>query len=120
MQQREKEIETNKDFTYEVEINKPRQVDISGQGKYTTTCLKCNFTCHKNCAYANDNDKHRCGAMDSSGNCTVCSDHCCWNEHKNLPFVWVYETVKETRTSEDLKEKYDIAKKGQGQGQGHA
>ena len=112
MQQREKEIETNKDFTYEVEFNKPRQVDISGEGRYTTTCLKCNFTCHNDCSFADDNDKYNCCAMNNSGDCTVCSGHCYWNEHKNLPFVWVYETVKETRTSEDLKRKYDIAKKG--------
>ena len=112
MQQREKEIETNKEFTYTVEIDKPRQEDVSGKGVHTTTCLKCNFTCHNSCAYADDDDKLHCCAMGSNGYCTVCPGHCYWNEHKNLPFLWVYERVVETRTSEDLKKKYETAKEG--------
>ena len=112
MQQREMKIETNKEFTYEVEIDKPRKVDISGQGIYTTTCLKCNFTCHADCAYADDGDKYQCCAMDSSKYCTVCPGHCYWNEHKNLPYLIEFDTVIETRTSEDLKKKYETAQKG--------
>lgn len=112
MHQREMEIETNKQFTYTVEVDQPRKIDISGQGIYTTTCLKCNFTCHFKCKYADDEDKYRCSAMDSSQFCKVCPGHCYWREHKNLPYLIQFETVVETRTSEDLKKKYETAQKG--------
>ena len=110
LQHRESEIETNKEFTYTVEINKPSQVDISGRGIHTTTCLKCNFTCH-NCIYSNDNEKASCCAM-RDGSCVVCSKKCHWTEHKNLPYVWEFEKIVETRTSEDLKRKYESATEG--------
>ena len=112
MQQREMEIETNKEFTYDVEIDIPRKIDISGQGRYTTTCLKCNFTCHADCSRADDGDKYKCCAMDSSKYCKVCPGHCYWDQHKNLPYLIEFETVIETRTSEDLKKKYETAQKG--------
>ena len=111
LQHRESEIETNKEFTYTVEINKPRQVDISGRGIHTTTCLKCNFTCHNDCAYSDDNEKARCCAM-RDGSCVVCPKKCHWTEHKNLPCVWEFEKIVETRTSEDLKRKYESATEG--------
>ena len=111
LQHRESEIETSKEFTYTVEVNKPHQVDISGEGKHTTTCIKCNFTCHNECAYSDDNDKVKCCAM-SGDNCVVCPKKCHWTEHKNLPYVWEFKKVVETRTSEDLKRKYESAKEG--------
>lgn len=112
MQQREKEIETNKEFTYTIRVDKPRKVDISGQGRHTTTCLKCNFTCHNSCAYSDNDDKHSCCAMGSNGYCKVCPGQCYWREHKNLPYLIEFDTVEETRTSEDLKKKYETAKEG--------
>ena len=112
MQQREKEIETHKEFTYTVTVDKLRKVDISGQGRYTTTCLKCNFTCHRDCIYADDNEKHRCSAMNWIWFCRVCPGKCFWREHKNLPYLIEFESVVETRTSEDLRRKYETAQKG--------
>ena len=112
LRQHETEIEQNKSFTFSVEVPKARKKDLTGKGQYTTTCLRCNFTCHPDCAYANDDDKQSCCAMDRSGYCTVCTDHCYWTSHSNLPYIFEYETVTETRTSEDLKKKYEVAKSG--------
>ncbi|XP_068700890.1 uncharacterized protein [Montipora foliosa] len=112
MQQREKEIETNKEFTYTVSVDKPRKVDISGKGIHTTTCLKCNFTCHNSCSFADDDDKYLCCAMNQDGSCEVCPGHCHWKDHKNIPYLIEFETVEETRTSEDLKKKYETATEG--------
>ncbi|XP_022796004.1 uncharacterized protein LOC111334512 [Stylophora pistillata] len=92
LRQREAEIEQNKEFTYEVNITKPKRIDLSGTGRHTTTCLRCNYTCHENCAYADDNDKRKCCAIDRRGYCTVCTQHCVWKEHKNLPYNYEYET----------------------------
>ena len=113
LQQRNSEIESNKEFTYTVQITKPRKVDLSGKEVFTTSCLRCNSTCHVGCDYADDNEKAKCCAMDkSSGNCEICPQQCHWTCHKNLSFYYVYDIVLEERTSEDLKKKYESAKKG--------
>ena len=110
LQQREAEIEHNKEFKYEIEVQKHRKVSIE-KGRHVTNCLHCNFTCHPNCAYANDEDKFKCSAM-NDGYCQVCPDGCKWDIHNNTPYTFEYYSEKETRTSEDLKAKYDMAISG--------
>ena len=51
------DLENNKDFVIEVDEFYTEQIDLSGKGIYTTTCLKCNFTCHNDCSYSEDSDK---------------------------------------------------------------
>ncbi len=104
-----KEIEASKEFTYTVQVSKPRQIDLSGTGKFTLTCLSCNSTCYENCPFDDNEDKQNCDPFGTDGNCKVCSGHCHWSSHKSLPYVIEYETVDETRTSEDLKMRYDKA-----------
>lgn len=111
------DIETNKSFTYTVEISKPYEENLRGSGIYTTTCLRCNFTCHESCVFANDDDKSHCCAM-KHGSCTVCKGHCHWSHHKNLPYIIRYKKDTETRTSEDLKSKYETALSGKTKTQG--
>ena len=83
LQHHVKEIETNKDFTYEVEVTKPRYVSLQGTGTHTTTCLKCNYTCHQDCKIADDCQKRRCWAMDkATGDCRICTLNCIWSDHK--------------------------------------
>ncbi len=109
LQQREKEIETNKDFTYTVDVTKPSYFNLEGTGRHTTTCGPCHSTCHTNCIFIDDAMKYYCWAMDEGGNCRVCPRKCAWSEHKNVPYLIQYITIKETRTLEDLKKKYNIA-----------
>ena len=105
-------IEQNKDFIIKVTVPKQRKVDTP-PGRYTTNCLSCNYTCHDNCAYANNEDKKHCCAMDGSGNCKVCPNNCVWSKHVNNPYIFeLYEDV-EVRTSEELKDRYDTAKEGE-------
>ena len=111
LQQREKEIETNKDFTYTVDVTKPVYKDLKGTGQHTTTCGACHTTCHTNCKVADDARKRKCSAMDKSGNCRICPRNCKWSEHRNLPFLIKYVTTTETRTAEHLKQKYHRAVK---------
>ena len=113
------EIETNKDFTYEVVVTKPNYVDLKGTGKHTTTCLKCNYTCHQNCKIADDCEKRNCCAMDqTTGKCTICTSKCIWSDHKNLPYIIEYESVVEIRTSADLQMKYETAVSGKSKVEG--
>ena len=112
LQQREKEIETNKDFTYTVDVIKPDYTDLRGTGQHTTTCGPCHTTCHTNCKIADDTWKYNCWAMDNSGNCRICPRNCKWSEHSNLPYLIKYVTITETRTLKHLKQKYHKAVKG--------
>ena len=119
LQHHVKEIETNKDFTYEVEVTKPRYVSLQGTGRHTTTCLKCNYTCHQDCQIADDCNKRGCWAMDkTTGDCRICTLNCIWSDHKNLPYLIEYETVTETRTSDDLQAKYETALSGKSKVEG--
>ena len=93
LRQYETEIEQNKSFRYSVEVTKAKKKDLSGTGQFTTTCLRCHFTCHQDCVYANDDDKESCCAIDKNGYCTVCTDHCHRHEHSNVAYIFEYETV---------------------------
>ena len=112
LKKHEADIETNKSFTYPVEITVPVEIRLEGTGRHTTTCLRCNFTCHKDCKIANDDKKFECCAMDDDGNCQICPQNCEWSEHRNLPYVIEYKQERQTRTSDDLKRKYETALSG--------
>ena len=77
----EKDVKDSEKYTKEIYINKTRKIDLP-QGKHTTTCLTCNFTCHKNCYIADNKEKMYCAAMEN-GKCIKCSAKCSWVMHKN-------------------------------------
>ena len=110
LKQHETEIMSNKNFEYEVEVNKHEKVPLNRV--HTTNCPNCCFTCHKSCVYSNNADKESCCAMDKEGYCTVCPDHCHWKTHENTPFYYQYfdEVIKVKRTHQNLKERYFNAK----------
>uniref|UniRef100_A0A8C5PWZ3 Fibronectin type-III domain-containing protein n=1 Tax=Leptobrachium leishanense TaxID=445787 RepID=A0A8C5PWZ3_9ANUR len=101
-------MKANKDFEYEINVTVPVQEEVP-HGLFITNCQQCHFTCHDNCAYADDKDKIHCSAM-SNGNCTVCPNHCIWNVHFNQKYKWKYVNRKEKRTYEDLKKKFEEAR----------
>lgn len=109
LEKREAEIAANRDFTYKVTISKSRKVDVRS-GIYVTNCLTCNYTCHDNCCYSNDKDKHRCSAMDGGGEnsakCRVCPNKCFWRQHVNNPYYFEWYEETEIRKSEDLEKKF--------------
>ena len=108
LSQHKADVQANRNFTYTVEEPLIKQVDISGQGIHVTNCLRCNFTCHENCAFADDRDKIRCIAM-KNGSCTVCTGKCRWDVHKNNPFRFEFSKRTVTRTYDNLKKRYESA-----------
>ncbi|XP_049454443.1 uncharacterized protein LOC125902267 isoform X1 [Epinephelus fuscoguttatus] len=106
LKEHEAEISRNENFEFEVTVMMPVQKDISGSGNYITNCQQCHFTCHYPCAYSNDADKARCGAMGPDGKCRQCPGKCNWNVHFNQKYKWEYKEVTEKRTVTELKEKY--------------
>ncbi|XP_050798398.1 uncharacterized protein LOC127045810 [Gopherus flavomarginatus] len=109
LEQHRGDMEANKDFEYEVERTEAVKEDISGTGVFITNCQVCHFTCHGNCAFANDKDKYYCSAMNGSGNCRICPGKCVWNIHFNQKYKWRYEVKKEKKTYAELQEKYKKA-----------
>ena len=106
LQAHQREIEANKEFTFKVTVTKPVHVSLKGTGQHTTTCIKCQSTCHKNCKIADERKKFNCSAMGEEGKCRICPLACIWSDHKNFPYLIKYEVSTETGTLESLKEKY--------------
>ena len=121
LQQREAEIASNKDFTYTIKVTKQKKVDLP-TGRYVTNCLTCNFTCHENCAYADNEDKFMCAAMDGRGiqdaACCICPQKCFWQNHVNNPYRFELYTEDEVKTSQELKDKYQTAMQGKNKVEG--
>ena len=102
----------NKDFTYTVEEDYIFKHELN-PGTYVTNCITCNFTCHLPCGTPDDGEKYKCSAMDGGGQsnarCTVCNGRCSWEQHKSMQYYFTTERKQVTRTSEDLKRRYQDA-----------
>ena len=106
VEKNKKKIMDNKNFTYKVKVTKFRKKDLK-PGIYTTNCMTCNRTCHKNCAYSDDNEKRYCCAIDNNtGKCKRCEKNCDWTYHKNLPYIFEYYEVEEVKEYENLKKDF--------------
>ena len=102
----------NKTRNFKIKTKRPQIIkeDLS-PGIHTTTCLTCNFICHSNCSYPNNEDKINCYAIKKEY-CTVCPKKCHWQEHKNVPYIIKYTEIEVEETVEELKKKYyDSTKK---------
>lgn len=110
---KDSDVLANKDFQYKVKVTKQRKKDLKC-GTYVTNCLVCNFTCHFPCGIPNDYNKCYCAAMDDGGpnnaKCNVCPRKCGWQHHVNNEYYFEIYEEEETRTSEDLLKRYNVAK----------
>ena len=110
LKQHEADLMANEDFTYEVDEHKSRTIPLE-LNKCATICIICSFTCHKYCTL-HSNSKRGCKAIDRDGNCRVCPRKCPHKGHVNADYYIEYYTESVTRTSEDLKKRYETAKTG--------
>ncbi|WAR16464.1 hypothetical protein MAR_031058 [Mya arenaria] len=108
IEENKSQIRANKDFEIKVKTKRPVHKDLP-PNKHTTNCRNCNLTCHESCIYGNDEDKAKCSAMGSDGNCTHCSKKCHWSKHTNSPYIVTNEYVTEIQTVEEMKQKYKTA-----------
>uniref|UniRef100_A0A672M0Z6 Uncharacterized LOC107575000 n=1 Tax=Sinocyclocheilus grahami TaxID=75366 RepID=A0A672M0Z6_SINGR len=107
LEQHKAEMDANKDFEYEFEINDPKQIE-NKTSSFLTNCQTCHFTCHDACVYANDSDKYKCCAM-KDGKCQVCPGKCAWNVHFNQKYKWTYVKEKRKGTYQGLKKRFEAA-----------
>ena len=108
LQANKDKADANKDFKIPDTVVE-RQNEPVPNGKYTTYCVICVHTCHKNCSIPDDNQKMRCSAM-RDGRCKICKNKCKWDEHKNHPYIIKYVTKTVYRTKKEMAEKYNMAK----------
>ena len=107
------DIEANKEFEYTIDEDHDERIPITNE--FVTNCLKCNFTCHYPCGIVHDEEKHGCAAMRGSGEsaqCGACPGHCHWRDHYNKNYRIITVKKKVTKTSNDLKNKYNSAIEG--------
>ncbi|XP_062379617.1 uncharacterized protein si:ch73-170d6.2 [Sardina pilchardus] len=107
LENHETHIKENKDFEFEVEVEKSEKIDIPS-GKFITNCHGCNFTCHYPCGIPKDENKRGCAAM-KYGICKVCPGKCVWSVHFNMTYKWDTKRITEKRTYQELKSKYEAA-----------
>ena len=113
LKKHEAQLRLNQEFTYTIEITKQRKVDLDA-GQHV---LNCNCTCHYPCFIPKDEEKHSCAAMGvkrhtHEAQCTVCPGKCYWNMHVNNPYRFELYQDRETKTSEDLKQRFHDARGG--------
>ena len=110
MEQHKADIAANKNFKYKVKELRIVKHETR-QGQYVTNCTKCNFTCHRDCVYAANEDKRYCCAM-SGEHCKVCKQKCHWSSHVNNPFWFEAQEVTVEKTYDELKKRYEAALSG--------
>ncbi|XP_063003633.1 uncharacterized protein LOC134413381 [Elgaria multicarinata webbii] len=104
------DVAANQHFEYEVVKTVPVKEEISGSGSYAVNCTICQFTCHYPCGSPGDADRPGCAALNpNSGSCAVCPGQCAWEAHLKEKFRFQYKVVKEKKTYEELKQKYEKA-----------
>ena len=105
------DVESNKDFKEMREEVMMNKIPLPGNTN-TTTCLTCNYTCHKRCTRGNDEDKMLCCVMDANKgppSCRYCTNRCPWDKHKNMPYIIEYSTIEKEVTIDDIKRRYEKA-----------
>ena len=102
----EADIERNKNFEYQTyeHVICTRKLN---KGEFATNCSHCQKTCHPKCAIP-DKYKHQCVAIENR-HCKICPHKCHWKYHHIEPFVYELHIEKVTRTTEDLKKRYQDA-----------
>ena len=104
----EKDINANKNFIFTV----PQEYFVKVMlptGQHTTTCLRCNRTCHDDCTYDVNDEKHKCFVFTKRGFCTICIEHCYWREHINCNYIYQMRVRHVTGELKELRQKYQIA-----------
>ena len=99
------DIDKNRDFTYEVD-EWMIGVEKLPQGENAINCGHCKLTCHSGkCRHL----PGLCRAFNWLNECRCCPYRCAWSWHEKQAFKYVMESVKVTRTSSQLKRRYEEA-----------
>jgi hypothetical protein len=103
-------LNDSKNFTKKIKVPKTKREFVVEKGRYMTTCVICQKTCHPGCYIKDDDDKSGCACI-KNDYCTVCKNRCYWSEHKNRDYEIVDYMEEEEVTLEKLKTRYFDNKK---------
>lgn len=87
------EVERNKDFEYAVIKTRKTKEELPG-GLCVLNCLCCNYTCLEKFTCINDDDKRKCSAIGSDGNCKICPDKWSWQSHAATRYKFTFDVNK--------------------------
>ncbi|KAK2900530.1 hypothetical protein Q8A67_008645 [Cirrhinus molitorella] len=96
----------NENFVQEVEVMKANRTPVNC---FTMNCNSCFFTCHSNCFLPAEDAVKTCAVMEN-GYCMICPGNCHYSAHSRENVMWTYETKKEKKTIEELKDNFMKAK----------
>lgn len=102
------EIMSEGDFPFTINEIRQTKTPLTA-GHHVTNCTICFYTCHKDCAYENNNEKMKCSAM-RKGYCRECTGHCIWYVHENTPYIYKYDCVEVTKSYNEMKSTYEAEK----------
>ena len=115
LKQHQEDIETNKEFTYEIKEQYVETEPLT-KGYTAINCKTCNVTCLKTKYPWTDSSLKHCwlfrdktGVQEEAMGCTKCPGECRWSDHKCENLRYVIKTKKVTKTLEDLRRKYEDA-----------
>ena len=111
LEDREKDVEKSKDFTYEVKEAYYKSVSVE-ESTRAFNCSSCKRTCHYPCTIRTLIPNYFCCAIGWLGNCRVCEEKCPVSDHGISEIKYILATRVVTKTSKDLKEKYETALEG--------
>uniref|UniRef100_A0A8C2FRS7 Uncharacterized protein n=1 Tax=Cyprinus carpio TaxID=7962 RepID=A0A8C2FRS7_CYPCA len=106
VEKNKQDVKANRNFEYEVEVPYKEWVDIDPTKARAAMCCS---VCEENCHYPGcwwTSDLSWCSAM-RKNHCTVCTNKCHYSKHIKSAKIYETKTKKETRTYEDLKNKYE-------------
>jgi GTP-binding protein EngB required for normal cell division len=97
---------------YIIEVEEPTVIQQQlPKSMFTTLCLTCNRTCHRDCGIIPPENKERCIAMEG-GNCTICPGKCHHSSHINSEYEIILGTKKVSVTQKELEQRYKSAIEG--------
>ena len=99
------DIDKNRDFTYEVYEWMIAKEGLY-PGEYAMNCSNCKLTCHLG-QYKNMMGVW--GALSFGKDCRWCPYKCPWSRHVKTNFKYIMVSVKVTKTSSQLKRRYEEA-----------
>ncbi|XP_029530209.1 uncharacterized protein LOC115137981 [Oncorhynchus nerka] len=106
-----KDMEENKDFSYNVDEKYKGKADTNGDE--ATTCTVCEENCHyPGCWWVKD--LSWCTVM-KNFHCTRCTGKCHYTDHVKEKKMYVFMTRQVIRTNEKLKKTYEIIEKAAGE-----
>ncbi|XP_073488982.1 uncharacterized protein [Aquarana catesbeiana] len=107
LNQHKMDIESNKDFKFEVTETVKKKID--SETECSTNCRECSSTCHRDCIVYFDSLVYFCEVFNIKGTCHVCGHKS--STHFSEMSYWETFVDKKRKSYAEVKEKYEKEEK---------